>query len=148
VSAPSIDITIYIERSPTDVFSAWASSDALASWFAPMAEDKPDVTLDFIVEGQYSIVMPLPDGSVHTTTGTFREIVNNEKIVMTWRCDAFPDPESLVEVRFSPKGNGCELHLQHRDFEASETRDAHNGGWQACLTQLTVYLTEVQGEPK
>jgi uncharacterized protein YndB with AHSA1/START domain len=142
VSAPRIDMTVYIERLPQDVFSAWASSDALASWFAPMAEDVPDVAMEFAVDGRYSIVMPLPDGSVHTTIGAFREIVLNEKIVMTWRCDAFPDPESLVEVRFSPKGSGCELQLQHRDFDTSETRNAHNGGWQACLAQLTVFLTE------
>ena len=135
-----IDITVHIARLPVDVFAAWSSAAALASWFAPMAERKPDVEMDFRVGGAYSIVMPLPDGSVHTTKGIFRDIVSNRKIVMTWRCDAFNDPESLVEVTFTRSGDGTDLRVRHWSFEASETCDAHRGGWEACLGALARLL--------
>lgn len=137
-----IDMKVFIERTPDVVFAAWSTAESLAGWFAPMAEQTPDVAMDFKVGGHYSIVMPLPDGSVHTTAGVFREIVPNEKIIMSWRCDAFADPESLVEVHFRKAGEGTELHLLHTDFDAETTCDAHRGGWEACLGQLVVFLTD------
>lgn len=140
MSSRQIDLTIYIERPPAEVYSAWASAKSLASWFAPMAEQVPDVAMEFIIGGNYSIVMPLPDGSVHTTKGIFRVIVPNERIVMTWHCDAFTDPDSIVDVSFTPKGNGTEVHLIHQTFASAETCEAHSGGWQACLGQLARWL--------
>jgi uncharacterized protein YndB with AHSA1/START domain len=59
MSGKTVDLTVFIERSPADVFAAWASVEAFVSWFAPMAERIPDVSMDFIVGGHYSIVMPL-----------------------------------------------------------------------------------------
>ena len=78
-----IDKFVHIRRPPATVFAAWSTAEALAKWFAPMAEQPPDVSMEFAVGGCYSIRMPLPDGSVHTTRGEFREIVPDEKIVMT-----------------------------------------------------------------
>ncbi len=143
-----IDKSVFIDRSPEDVFAAWSTADALASWFAPMADQVPDVTMEFVAGGRYSIVMRLPDGSVHTTVGVFQDIVANEKITMTWRCDAFADPESLVEVHFERNGSGTNIRLLHKDFDASDTCDAHRGGWDACLAQLAKTLTAEQGQSK
>lgn len=136
-----IDITVHIRRPVADVFAAWSSASALAEWFAPMAERAPDVDMDFVVGGAYCIVMPLPDGSVHTTRGEFREIVQDARIVMTWQCDAFADPPSLVEVSFSPSGGGTDLQVIHRSFESGDTRNAHLGGWEACLGELVRQLS-------
>jgi uncharacterized protein YndB with AHSA1/START domain len=131
---------VHINREPADVFAAWSSAAALASWFAPMASENLDVEMEFAEGGTYSIAMPLPDGSVHTTKGVFREIVDNEKIVMTWRCDAFDDPETLVEVLFSPSGRGTEVRVRHETFASPETCTAHHGGWEACLGELARQL--------
>ena len=105
-----------------------------------MASAKLDVEMEFVVGGRYSIVMPLPDGSVHTTVGVYQEIVPNETIVMTWRCDAFDDPESLVEVQFKAADGGTDIHVNHKTFESAETCDAHRGGWEACLAGLENYF--------
>ena len=140
-----IDITVHINRPVNEVYDAWTSSDALASWFAPMATQKPEVAMEFVVGGRYSIEMPLPDGSVHTTTGVFREIVQNVAIVMTWHCDAFQDPESQVDVRFFESDGGTDIHLKHMTFDLAETCDAHRGGWEACLSELDKYLTTTSG---
>lgn len=140
MSELQIDMTVHIERAPADVFAAWSSAEVLASWFAPMAVDTLDVSMEFVVGGKYSIAMPLPDGSVHTTSGEFREIVLNQKIVMTWRCDAFDDPESVVEVSFSEAGAGTDLHLVHQRFESTDTCANHRMGWDACLGNLRQLL--------
>ena len=136
----AIDMTVLIDRPVEDVFAAWSTAEAFASWFAPMAEQLPDVTWNFEVGGHYSIVMPLPDGTAHTTAGVFQDIARNEKIVLTWRCDAFADPESIVEVAFKREGDGTEIHLRHQAFDETSTCDAHRGGWEACLAQLSKYL--------
>ena len=141
MSANDIDITVHVARPPEAVFAAWSSAPALASWFAPMSEREPDVQMDFVEGGAYSIVMPLPDGSVHTTQGIFRKIVSNEKIVMTWHCDAFKDPETLVEVTFTPSGDGTDLRVQHHTFASADTCNAHRGGWDACLGALAQKLS-------
>lgn len=135
-----IDLTVHIRRPPSEVFAAWSTAKALAAWFAPMAVRRPDIEMDFSVGGHYSIEMHMPDGSVHTTRGVIREIVEDEKIVMTWHCDAFEDPETVVEVHFQPSGDGTDIHLLHRTFDTSQTCDAHRGGWQACLGELARQL--------
>lgn len=140
-----IEITMHVARSPEVVFAAWQTADAFAAWFAPMTATPPIVQMDFRVEGSYSIEMPLPDGSVHTTRGQFREIVENRKIVMSWRCDAFDDPESVVVVNFLPVDGGTEIHLQHGSFENETTCEAHTAGWQACLAQLVTHLQQSGG---
>lgn len=141
-----IEMTVRIEKPPAEVFSAWASADALALWFAPMAEVQPTVTMDFRTGGAYTIVMPLPDGSVHTTSGMFREIVPGRKIVMSWRCDAFPDAESIVRVQFQPAHGGTNLHLVHEQFENTDTCRAHRDGWEACLGELMRQLETARGD--
>ncbi len=134
-----IDTFVHIRRPPATVFAAWSTAEALAKWFAPMAEQPPDVSMEFAVGGCYSIRMPLPDGSVHRTRGEFREIVPDEKIVMTWHCDAFADPESLVEVVFNAVPGGTDLRLVHKRFESPDTCAAHRGGWDACLAALVEF---------
>ena len=108
----------------------------------PMAVDKPKVQMDFTIGGRYSIEMRLPDGSVHTTRGEFREIEPDRKIVLSWHCDAFPDPPSLVIVRFDPAGDGTRVYLVHEQFETEATCEGHRGGWEACLGGLKQYLEE------
>ena len=118
------------------MFLAWASADALADWFAPMAVVRPDVEVDFREGGRYSISMLLPGDQRFTTAGVYREIVPNEKIVMTWRCDAFPDPATLVTVRFLADETGTTVTVAHENFEFEDTRENHKHGWQLCLAKL------------
>lgn len=138
--ATRIEEEVTIAKPVAQVFAAWASAEALADWFAPMAVRKPDVELDFRVGGRYSIRMPLPDGQVFTTTGVFEEIVSNRKIVMSWRCDAFPDPETRVSVQFLPTKEGTTIRVRHEMFESPDTCADHKHGWQLCLAELQATL--------
>ncbi|MCG8433223.1 MAG: SRPBCC domain-containing protein [Gammaproteobacteria bacterium] len=132
--------TVLIQKSVQEVFAAWATASEVENWFAPMAIVKPTVEWNFIVGGKYRIVMELGDGHVHTTIGEFKEIILNEKIVFTWICDAFPDPETLVTVTFRASGSGTEVDLMHERFIQEESRDNHLQGWIACLDGLQKYL--------
>jgi uncharacterized protein YndB with AHSA1/START domain len=142
VTSLRIEMQVDIERPVAAVFAAWSSSEGLASWFAPMAIAKPLVEMDFVIDGRYRIEMHLPDGVIFTTRGEFRDIVRDRKIVMTWHCDAFPDPASLVTVDFSPTPAGTRVALVHEQFESGATRDDHRHGWEACLAELARVLNE------
>jgi uncharacterized protein YndB with AHSA1/START domain len=131
---------IHIARPVHDVFEAWSTADALAKWFAPMAITKPTVNLEFREGGRYSIRMPLPGNQVFTTAGEFREIVTDSKIVMTWRCDAFPDAATLVTQRFHPDGTGTTVNVMHENFDYDDTCANHKQGWELCLAKLKAVL--------
>jgi uncharacterized protein YndB with AHSA1/START domain len=138
-----IDVDIHIDRPVESVFGAWTTAAALAEWFAPMAIEKPGVELDFREGGRYAIRMPLPDGAVFTTTGEFREIVANEKIVMTWHCDAFPDPPTVVTVTFVAEAGGTTVRVVHERFESGDTCANHRHGWEMCLGELKASLERI-----
>lgn len=133
---------IHINKPVEDVFLAWSTADALAKWFAPMAVTTPNVELDFRVGGQYSIRMELPNDVVFTTAGAFEEIITNEKIVMTWRCDAFPDPATLVTVLFLPDEAGTVVKVSHENFVSDDTCANHKHGWELCLAKLKELLKQ------
>lgn len=137
---------IHIERPVDIVFRAWSTADALADWFAPMAVERPDVELDFRQSGHYAIRMRLPGGQVFTTAGVFEEIVPNRRIVMTWRCDAFPDPTTRVTVRFIEDGAGTIVKVLHENFENADTCTNHSHGWELCLAELQSVLERSEGE--
>lgn len=101
-----------------------------------MAESRPAIAMDFRVGGDYRIEICLPDGEELTTCGVFREIILDKKIVMTWHCDAFADPESIVTVEFSKSSAGTLVQLTHEYLESEATRDNHTYGWIACLDEL------------
>ena len=131
---------IRIDKPPEEVFLAWASAEALADWFAPMAVTRPRVEVDFREGGRYSIAMLMPGDQRFTTAGVYRKIVANREIVMTWRCDAFPDPATLVTVRFIPDGRGTVVKVAHENFESDDTCANHRHGWQLCLARLAERL--------
>jgi uncharacterized protein YndB with AHSA1/START domain len=140
VQAAQLEEEIHIERPARDVFLAWSTDSAIALWFAPMAVEKPDVTLDFREGGEYSIRMVLPDKQVFVTAGVFEEIVANEKIVMTWRCNAFPDPATRVTIQFLPDRTGTTVKILHERFVSTDTCANHKQGWQLCLAKLKEVL--------
>ena len=140
-----IEMDVEIGRPAPEVFAAWSSAEALASWFAPMAVSRPIVEMEFEVDGHYSIEMHLAQGAVFTTRGVFQKIVPDKEIAMTWYCDAFPDPETLVTVLFVAIPGGTRVSVVHERFETEATCTDHRYGWQACLSELKNVLAADQG---
>ncbi len=53
---------------------------------------------DARVGGLNRIVARSPDGEQHEVSGTYREVVPNEKLVFTWAWRSTPERESQVTV--------------------------------------------------
>ena len=137
-----VEESIRIERPIASVFDAWSTGPALADWFAPMAVRPPTVEMLFEVGGSYRIEMDVGAGGVHVTEGEFLDIVRNESIRMTWRCDAWADPPSEVEVTFTLEDDSTAVRVRHTRITSVPACEGQRFGWQACLTQLRLTLLD------
>lgn len=78
------------------------------------------------------------DGTPNTHTGEYLEIVPPEKIVFTWNSPIVKN--SRVTVELKDLGDSTEVWITHDQLETEELRKQHNGGWDACLSNLEKYF--------
>ena len=83
-----------------------------------------------------SIVFHTEDGEEHHVSGTYREVVPNEKLVFTWAWRSTPERESLVTILIKPEGGASLLTLIHEQFFDETARDRHAYGWNGSLDKL------------
>ena len=108
--------TIVVERtydaSPARVFAAWADPAVKIRWFAgPDDWDSGGYELDFRVGGRERIRGVPPGGPVHIYDAIYREIVPDQRIILTY--DMYLDETrisvSLATVELKPQGDGTRL---------------------------------------
>jgi uncharacterized protein YndB with AHSA1/START domain len=104
------------DRTPADVFAAWADTARKAAWFpGPKAEH----TLDFRVGGRELTSDVTPDGQAVTYDTTYHEIVDGERIVYTSALSFKGQVAtvSLTTIEFAGVGEGTHLVLtEHGAF--------------------------------
>ena len=147
MSTTAADDTIQITRhlkAPRDrVFSYFASADGLRQWMGPGDVKVLECLADFRVGGAYSVQMTSPQFGEMTASGEYREIVEPEKIVYTWKWEDAADGakvESVVSIELIAVGEETELRLTHTGFPSPESRGNHEHGWGACLGKLEALL--------
>ena len=130
------------------VFAAWTKSEHLQRWQgAPrgftVRVDKSDIRPG----GAYRICMRSPEGTEHWLQGTYREVVEPERLVFThaWSdAQGRPGRETLVTVTFAEIDGKTKLTLHQTGFEAVASRDGHKEGWSSALDRLAEYLLAAQ----
>jgi uncharacterized protein YndB with AHSA1/START domain len=63
------------------VWQAWTDPEHIMQWWGPAGFNNETCTSDLRVGGSFQLEMRAPDGNVYPCVGTFREIVNHERIV-------------------------------------------------------------------
>ncbi len=137
--APSVSLTLkrHYKAPPERVFAAWTTPELLARWMAPRDDFAPTVAeVDLRPGGQYRFAMSAPNGDRPVASGTFEEIVPNERLVLTWAWEHAPDRVSLLTVTLRPKEDGTELILRHERFADDAAKSKHAEGWSGCLGRL------------
>jgi uncharacterized protein YndB with AHSA1/START domain len=79
------------------VWKAWTDSDHIIQWWAPPGMKVKVIAHDFKVGGKWKYSMPMPDGNLFISEGTYLEIEQHKKIVTT--------------ADFKPMTEGVELHV-------------------------------------
>lgn len=126
------------------VFKAWTLQEHAARWWGPQGFTTVSCRLDASPGGTYRLAMRAPDGTVYTKRGSYREIVDPERLVFTY---AWEDAngnlghEMLVTVTFEAQGQQTLLTLHQTGFEDVPERDSHRGGWTSCLQRFAGYMT-------
>ncbi|NOV01701.1 SRPBCC family protein [Paenibacillus planticolens] len=127
-SSNSLKKEIFIECRPETLFSFFTDPDKLVRWMGRQ------VLLDPSIGGKFRIDVNGSDIAL----GEYKEIVPNEKIVMTWgwmKSKVVPPGSSTVEFALTPKDNGTLLVLTHYNLPAAEVAP-HEQGWSHYMSRL------------
>jgi uncharacterized protein YndB with AHSA1/START domain len=140
---PSLTIKRQLKAPVELVYSAWTDPAKMMKWYAPEGMETPEAEADARVDGHYRVRMRSTEGEEVETSGVYREVVPNEKLVFTWGWKNTPEIRSLVTVLFQAEGEGTLLTLIHEQFIDEEARDNHNYGWTGALNKLGTFVTSL-----
>jgi uncharacterized protein YndB with AHSA1/START domain len=150
-----IFITRVFNAPPGEVWKVWTEPDAFKEWFGPQDFTTPVVNIDLRVGGTVLYCMRSPEGEDIWSTGIYKEIVPQERIVST---DSFADAEGnvvpaahykmegdwplelMVTVTFQEDKGKTRFILQHEGFPDRNNRDLAEEGWNESLDKLARYL--------
>lgn len=153
-TGPELVITRTFDAPRESVWNAWTDPEQVKKWWGPKDFTAPVSKIDLRVGGKTLNCMRGPDGKDYWSTGVFREIVPNEKLVMT---DSFSDPqgnpvpasqygmegdwpnELLVTVKFEESNGKTKMTLQHAGLP-EEAREMCEAGWNESFDKLAESL--------
>ena len=146
--------TISIERTfnlPLNtVWKAWTEPESFKKWWGPKEYTCPDCTIDLKIGGKFLASMQGEDGKKVWSTGTYKEIIPQKKIVVT---DSFADStgnivpasdydmagdwasELMVTVEFEEVNGKTNLKLKHAGLPPEITEECMQG-WQSSFDKL------------
>lgn len=140
-----LEISRVFDAPPSLVFMMWKSPEHLTRWLGPKGFTATSEKLEFRAGGRYRHVIHGPNDHHHGMSGTFREIVEPERIVFAFAWDdenGQPGDESLITVTFRAEGARTRLTFHQAPFADVETRDSHAEGWGECLDRLVDYMAK------
>jgi uncharacterized protein YndB with AHSA1/START domain len=150
---------LVIERvldAPRDrVWRAWTEPDEIKQWWGPKDFTAPSIESDFREGGKYLWAMKSPDGQTYWNTGTFEEIVPQERLVAT---DSFADEqgnvvppshygmsgdhpsEGRIAVTFEDDDGRTKLTVRYYGIPPGDLRDLAEAGWNETLDKLAAHV--------
>lgn len=140
--------TFVIEREyahpPAKVFAAYADPKKKAKWFAGPAEWDSTHTMDFRVGGKETSSGGPPGGTVHAMNGVYWDIVENERIVISYEMhlDETRISVSLGTTEIKASGAGSTLIYTEQGVYLDGYDDAgqREEGTRILLDQLDQFL--------
>lgn len=132
------------------VWQAWTDPEHVMQWWGPAGFNNETCTSDLRVGGRFQLEMRAPDGNVYPCIGTFREIVNHERIVYDGEaaeghpCGAGIPPRAVVTISFAEQQGKTRLTL-HTRFASAERKEAAAAArfvvsWEEALGRLAGHL--------
>ncbi len=137
------------------VWKAWAEPQHFMRWWGPTDFTSPFCEIDLRVGGAYLNCMRSPGGRDFWTTGTYREIVEPERIVYT---DSFADANgnvvpathyglgadfplvSLVTVVLEEADGKTKMTMTHAGLPPGDTHDSTESGWNESFDKMAASL--------
>jgi len=143
VHLPSVTLVRRIKAPPARVWAAITKPELMVQWWGIDSGPTLSAEADLRPGGRFSIVFQMLDGKTYNPSGVYREIVTDEKLVLTWEWPGMQERESLVTFRLRPIGEGTELTLVHEGLP-EEVVDSHEKGWGSLLDKLDRFLGDAR----
>ena len=105
------------------VYKAWTTPELVKRWWSGQRGRMTIAEIDLRVGGMWRYVMNADGGFEVAFHGEYREIVRDERIVMTDVYEAMPGPGALVTVTFTENDGRTVLSLL-MELPSKEARDA------------------------
>jgi uncharacterized protein YndB with AHSA1/START domain len=144
VTAQEITISRVYDAPRELVWRAWTEPDRLASWWGPPGWRTPveSVTMEVRPGGAFSLTSISDDGTEMPVSGTYREVVEPERLVLEEPAEQNWHDGSLSTVTLTDLGDGrTELTLQATIHTTDEMRRHAEGGMNATLDRLGEQLS-------
>ncbi|MCW5873425.1 MAG: SRPBCC domain-containing protein [Anaerolineales bacterium] len=127
-----IEFEIFINATPTKVWSLMASVEGMQQWLAR------NLVFEHQLGGRFEMKGNLPGERPYRFTGEVVTLDPERELAFTWKSDpegGTPWPVStLVTLRLQPEGDGTRVSLTHTGFEAlgeagKSQYEGHIQGW-------------------
>jgi uncharacterized protein YndB with AHSA1/START domain len=140
--------TFVIERDlphpPAKVFAAYADPKKKTKWFGGPPEWDSFHSMDFRIGGKEISQGGPPGGTVHKMSGEYWDIVENERIVMSYEMhlDAARISVSLGTTEIKPNGAGSKLIYTEQGayLDGYDDAGSREHGTKELFKQLETYL--------
>ena len=149
----TIFISKHLDLPLNEVWKGWTDCERFKKWWGPKNYTSPFCEIDLKVGGKYLVSMRSKDGRENYSTGIYKEIVLNKKLVMT---DNFSDSngkvlaapkemegdwseELVISIDLRAEEGGTVLTLEHTGIPAEQYEDCIQG-WDESLGKLETNL--------
>ncbi|OQW58575.1 MAG: polyketide cyclase [Proteobacteria bacterium HN_bin10] len=133
-----------LRHPPAKVFAAYADPAKKSKWFGGPPEWEGKHTMDFRVGGKETSQGGPPGGVIHKMSGVYWDIVENERIVMSYemRLDATRISVSLGTTEIKPNGAGAKIIYTEQGVYLDGYDDAgqREEGTRELIGKLESYL--------
>lgn len=128
------------------VWEAWTNPDHVIQWWAPKGMKINVMQHNFKVGGKWKYSMPIPDGNMFISEGTYLEIEPQNKIVTT--ADFKPMTEGVeLHVVFEADGDKTKFTFSvvhaTEDYSKQQEQMGFYNGWGSALNRLETLLTNL-----
>lgn len=137
----TLTINRHFAAPPERIFAMWTDSPGRPEDFwGPRGFTLVRQASNPVPGGRWVLEMRSPDGEVMRNGGEYRVIERPHLIEMThaWQDEAGhrTTPETVVRIRLSGSGDGCDMHFEQTGFDSVGERDGHGEGWSEAFDGL------------
>ncbi len=126
------------------VYRAWTDPKILKRWAWGSLSNDVKADLDLKVGGTYRIETGGPEGQRWAFSGTYLEILPNERLEYSVQWDApmgYESPDEKITVEFAGYGDTTRVVFVH-DGLPEHARQEHEKGWRNTFDVLDTVLTK------